>query len=52
MDVKLQVAAKDSRAKPQKAHTIDTQTMFLGYGHIVDFFTCFESWKTNANEEQ
>ena len=45
-------SAEDGRAKPQKASTFDTQTMFLGYEHIVDFFTCFESWKTNVNEEQ
>ena len=29
----------------------DTQTMFLGYGHIVDFFTSFEWWKTNPHDE-
>ena len=29
----------------------DTQTMFLGYGHIVDFFTGFEWWKTNPHDE-
>jgi hypothetical protein len=25
--------------------------MFLGYGHIVDFFTGFEWWKTNPHDE-
>ena len=25
--------------------------MFLGYGHIVDFFTSFEWWKTNPHNE-
>jgi len=29
----------------------DTQTMFLGYGHIVDFFTGFAWWKTNPHDE-
>ena len=29
----------------------DTMTMFLGYGHIVDFFTSFEWWKTNPSDE-
>ncbi len=29
----------------------DTQTMFLGYAHIVDFFTGFEWWKTNPHDE-
>ena len=29
----------------------DTQTMFVGYGHIVDFFTSFEWWKTNPHDE-
>jgi hypothetical protein len=29
----------------------DTMTMFLGYGHIVDFFTSFEWWKTNPHDE-
>ena len=29
----------------------DTQTMFLAYGHIVDFFTSFEWWKTNPHDE-
>jgi hypothetical protein len=29
----------------------DTQTMFVGYGHIVDFFTGFEWWKTNPHDE-
>ena len=29
----------------------DTQTMFLGYGHIVDFFTQFEWWKTSPHDE-
>ncbi len=25
--------------------------MFLGYGHMVDFFTSFEWWKTNPHDE-
>jgi hypothetical protein len=29
----------------------DTMTMFLGYGHMVDFFTSFEWWKTNPHDE-
>jgi hypothetical protein len=29
----------------------DTMTMFLGYGHIVDFFTGFEWWKTEPHDE-
>jgi hypothetical protein len=29
----------------------DTQTMFVGYGHIVEFFTSFEWWKTNPHDE-
>jgi hypothetical protein len=29
----------------------DTQTMFLGYGHIVDFFTSFDWWKTSPHDE-
>ena len=29
----------------------DTQTMFLGYGHIVEFFTSFEWWKTNPSDD-
>jgi hypothetical protein len=29
----------------------DSQTMFLGYGHMVDFFTSFEWWKTNPHDE-
>jgi hypothetical protein len=29
----------------------DTQTMFVGYGHIVDFFTGFAWWKTNPHDE-
>ena len=29
----------------------DTQTMFVGYGHIVDFFTSFDWWKTNPHDE-
>ena len=29
----------------------DTETMFVGYGHIVDFFTGFEWWKTNPHDE-
>jgi hypothetical protein len=29
----------------------DTMTMFLGYGHMVDFFTGFEWWKTEPHDE-
>ncbi len=29
----------------------DTMTMFLGYGHVVDFFTSFEWWKTDPHDE-
>ncbi|MGA2170481.1 MAG: hypothetical protein ABSG62_19985 [Terracidiphilus sp.] len=29
----------------------DTQTMFVGYGHIVEFFTSFAWWKTNPHDE-
>jgi hypothetical protein len=29
----------------------DTMTMFLGYGHMVDFFTAFDWWKTNPHDE-
>jgi hypothetical protein len=29
----------------------DTQTMFLGYGHIVEFFTSFDWWKTNPHDD-
>ncbi|MFZ0303611.1 MAG: DUF4038 domain-containing protein [Terracidiphilus sp.] len=29
----------------------DTMTMFIGYGHMVDFFTGFEWWKTNPHDE-
>jgi hypothetical protein len=29
----------------------DTQTMLLGYGHMVDFFTSFEWWKTSPHDE-
>ena len=29
----------------------NTQSLFLGYGHIVDFFTSFESWKTNPQDD-
>ena len=29
----------------------DTQTMFVGYGHIVEFFTGFEWWKSNPHDE-
>jgi hypothetical protein len=29
----------------------DSMTMFLGYGHIVDFMTRFEWWKTNPHDE-
>ena len=25
--------------------------MFLGYGHLVDFMTSFEWWKTNPHDE-
>ena len=26
-------------------------TMFLGYGHMVDFFTSFDWWKTDPHDE-
>lgn len=29
----------------------DTMTMFIGFGHIVDFFTSFAWWKTNPHDE-
>lgn len=29
----------------------DTMTMFIGYGHMVDFMTRFEWWKTNPHDE-
>lgn len=29
----------------------DTMTMLLGYGHMVDFFTSFEWWKTEPHDE-
>ncbi len=29
----------------------DTMTMFVGFGHIVDFFSSFEWWKTNPHDE-
>jgi hypothetical protein len=29
----------------------DTMTMFLGYGHMVDFITSFDWWKTNPHDE-
>jgi len=29
----------------------DTMTMFQGYGHIVDFFTSFDWWKTEPHDE-
>jgi hypothetical protein len=29
----------------------DTQTMFVGYGHMVDFFTGFAWWKTEPHDE-
>lgn len=29
----------------------DTQTMFVGYGHIVDFFSSFAWWKANPHDE-
>jgi hypothetical protein len=29
----------------------DTQTMFVGYGHIVEFFTSFEWWKADPHDE-
>jgi dihydroorotase len=27
-------------------------TMFLGYGHMVDFFTGFDWWKTNSHDDR
>jgi hypothetical protein len=29
----------------------DTMTMFLGYGHMVDFFTSFNWWTTEPHDE-
>ena len=29
----------------------DTMTMFLGYGHMVDFFTSWEWWKANPHDD-
>jgi hypothetical protein len=29
----------------------DTMTMFEGYGHMVDFFTSFDWWKTEPHDE-
>jgi hypothetical protein len=29
----------------------DTQSMFVGYGHIVEFFSSFAWWKTNPHDE-
>jgi hypothetical protein len=29
----------------------DTMTMFLGFGHIVDFFSSFEWWKADPHDE-
>jgi len=29
----------------------DTMTMLKGYGHMVDFFTSFEWWKTEPHDE-
>jgi hypothetical protein len=29
----------------------DTMTMFLGYEHMVDFFTSFEWWKTDPHDD-
>lgn len=29
----------------------DTMTMFLGYAHMVDFFTSFDWWKTGPHDE-
>lgn len=29
----------------------DTMTMFVGYGHMVDFFTSFEWWRTDPHDE-
>jgi hypothetical protein len=29
----------------------DTMTMFLGYGHMVDFFTSFNWWTTETHDE-
>jgi hypothetical protein len=29
----------------------DTQTLFVGYGHIVEFFTGFDWWKSNPHDE-
>jgi hypothetical protein len=29
----------------------DSQTMFLGYGHIVEFFTSFDWWKASPHDD-
>ncbi len=29
----------------------DSMTMFVGYGHIVEFITSFDWWKTNPHDE-
>jgi hypothetical protein len=29
----------------------DSMTMFVGYGHMVDFITSFDWWKTNPHDE-
>jgi hypothetical protein len=29
----------------------DTMTMFVGFGHVVDFFSGFEWWKTEPHDE-
>jgi hypothetical protein len=29
----------------------DTMTMFVGFGHIVDFFASFDWWKTDPHDE-
>lgn len=29
----------------------DTQVMFVGFGHIFDFFTSFDWWRTNPHDE-
>jgi hypothetical protein len=59
--VHIRLQAKAHAAEPTSGPTTgggwingrgdDTQTMFVGYGHIVDFFTGFDWWKTNPHDE-
>ena len=43
--------APDTGGGWMNARGDDTMTMFLGYGHMVDFFTSFEWWKTDPHDE-